>query len=164
MIAEETEIPAGVVNVVTSTDHSLGAQLCSDPRVDLVSFTGSTATGRTVMATAAQTLKKVFLELGGKSAFIVLERCGHQRCMLGCRVLSVCVHAGQGCALSTRLLVPRARYDDALAAASAAMAGIRAGDHQRARKRCVARSSRRAQRARVGELPRPRGSKRAARS
>src|SRR6185312_15667465 len=58
VIAEETEIPAGVVNVVTSTDHSLGAQLCSDPRVDLVSFTGSTATGRTVMATAAQTLKK----------------------------------------------------------------------------------------------------------
>ncbi|QIP40788.1 aldehyde dehydrogenase [Rhodococcus erythropolis] len=52
VIAEETEIPAGVVNVVTSTDHSLGAQLCSDPRVDLVSFTGSTATGRTVMATA----------------------------------------------------------------------------------------------------------------
>src|SRR5689334_20493535 len=113
VIAEETEIPAGVVNVVTSTDHSLGAQLCSDPRVDLVSFTGSTATGRTVMATAAQTLKKVFLELGGKSAFIVLDDADIKG---ACSVaaFSVCVHAGQGCALSTRLLVPRARYDDAL--------------------------------------------------
>ncbi|MET8317353.1 aldehyde dehydrogenase [Rhodococcus erythropolis] len=127
VIAEETEIPAGVVNVVTSTDHSLGAQLCSDPRVDLVSFTGSTATGRTVMAAAAQTLKKVFLELGGKSAFIVLDDADIKG---ACSVaaFSVCVHAGQGCALSTRLLVPRARYEDALAAACAAMAGIRAGD------------------------------------
>ena len=127
VIAEETEIPAGVVNVVTSTDHSLGAQLCSDPRVDLVSFTGSTATGRAVMASAAQTLKKVFLELGGKSAFIVLDDADIKG---ACSVaaFSVCVHAGQGCALSTRLLVPRSRYDDALAAASTAMAGIRAGD------------------------------------
>ncbi|MFC7450985.1 aldehyde dehydrogenase [Rhodococcus daqingensis] len=127
VIAEETEIPAGVVNIVTSTDHALGAQLCTDPRVDLVSFTGSTATGRAVMASAADSLKKVFLELGGKSAFIVLDDAD----LAGaCSVaaFSVCVHAGQGCALTTRLLVPRERYDEAVAATAKTMSGIRAGD------------------------------------
>ncbi|MFG1781026.1 aldehyde dehydrogenase [Rhodococcus oryzae] len=127
VIAEETEIPAGVVNIVTSTDHALGAQLCTDPRVDLVSFTGSTATGRTVMASAADSLKKVFLELGGKSAFIVLDDADlASACSVA--AFSVCVHAGQGCALTTRLLVPRARYDDMVAATAATMSGIRAGD------------------------------------
>jgi aldehyde dehydrogenase (NAD+) len=127
VIAEETEIPAGVVNIVTSTDHALGAQLCTDPRVDLVSFTGSTATGRTVMASAADSLKKVFLELGGKSAFIVLDDADlASACSVA--AFSVCVHAGQGCALTTRLLVPRARYDEAVAATAATMSGIRAGD------------------------------------
>lgn len=71
--AEETDIPPGVLNIVTSSDHRLGAQLSEDPRVDLISFTGSTATGRAVMRAASENLKKVFLELGGKSAFIVLD-------------------------------------------------------------------------------------------
>src|SRR5215207_8861651 len=73
MIAEETDIPSGVVNIVTSSANDVGAQLTTDPRVDLVSFTGSTATGRKVMASAAATIKKVFLELGGKSATIMLD-------------------------------------------------------------------------------------------
>ena len=73
LIAEETDIPAGVVNVVPSSDHAIGAMLSTDPRVDQVSFTGSTATGRKVMAAAADTVKKVFLELGGKSAFVILD-------------------------------------------------------------------------------------------
>ena len=62
-----------MVNIVTSSDHGVGAVLAKDPRVDMVSFTGSTATGRAVMSDAAATLKKVFLELGGKSAFVVLD-------------------------------------------------------------------------------------------
>src|SRR3954471_21050300 len=62
LILEETDVPPGVVNVVTGTDHALGARLAADPRVDLVSFTGSTATGRAVMRGAAETLKRVFLE------------------------------------------------------------------------------------------------------
>ncbi|WP_336881704.1 aldehyde dehydrogenase [Rhodococcus globerulus] len=127
VIAEETDIPAGVVNIITSTDHSLGTQLCADPRVDLISFTGSTATGRAVMSTASSTLKKVFLELGGKSAFIVLDDADIKSAS-SVAAFSVCVHAGQGCALSTRLLVPRSRYDEALAAATRTMAGIRAAD------------------------------------
>ncbi|MFN7241967.1 MAG: aldehyde dehydrogenase family protein, partial [Dietzia cercidiphylli] len=71
--AEETDIPAGVLNVVSSSDHGVGALLTTDPRVDLVSFTGSTATGKKIMVAAAETLKKVFLELGGKSAAVVLD-------------------------------------------------------------------------------------------
>ena len=73
LIAEQTDIPAGVVNVVTSSDNAVGEQLVIDPRVDLISFTGSTAVGRRIMAEGAATLKRVFLELGGKSAKIVLD-------------------------------------------------------------------------------------------
>ncbi len=127
VIAEETDIPAGVVNIVTSTDHSLGEQLCRDPRVDLISFTGSTATGRAVMAAASDSLKKVFLELGGKSAFIVLDD-ADIKAACSMAAFSVTVHAGQGCALCTRLLVPRSRYDEAVAAAAKAMAGVGVGD------------------------------------
>lgn len=127
VIAEETDIPPGVVNVVTSTDHRLGAQLAEDPRVDLVSFTGSTATGKAVMRAAADSLKKVFLELGGKSAFIVLDDADVQAAS-SYAAFSVCMHAGQGCALTTRLLVPRARYDEAVAATAKTMSSIRPGD------------------------------------
>src|ERR1700758_741449 len=72
LITAHTDFPAGVINIVTSSDHGVGALLAKDSRVDMVSFTGSTATGRSVMADGAATIKKVFLELGGKSAFIRL--------------------------------------------------------------------------------------------
>ena len=127
LIAEHTEIPPGVLNIVTSDDHSVGAMLTADPRVDMVSFTGSTATGRAVMAAAAPTVKKVFLELGGKSAFLVLDD-ADLAAACGMAGFTASVHAGQGCAITTRLVVPRARYDDAVAAAAATMSGIRAGD------------------------------------
>lgn len=121
--AEETDIPAGVLNVVTGTDHALGAQLVEDPRVDLISFTGSTATGKTIMAAASATLKKVFLELGGKSASVVLDDADlGTACFM--TALNACTHAGQGCALTTRLVVPRARYDEAVEAAKSAMASF----------------------------------------
>ncbi|WP_280305274.1 aldehyde dehydrogenase [Nocardia abscessus] len=147
IIAEETDIPAGVVNIVTSADHTLGARLTADPRVDMISFTGSTATGRAVMTGAAATLKKAFLELGGKSAFIVLDDAD---IAAACSVaaFSVCVHAGQGCALSTRLLVPRGAYDQAVQAAAATLGGIRPGDPADPRTICGPLISER-QRARV---------------
>ncbi|UMB70330.1 aldehyde dehydrogenase [Mycobacterium paraterrae] len=127
LITEHTDFPAGVVNIVTSSDHSVGAMLSKDPRVDMVSFTGSTATGRAVMADGAATIKRVFLELGGKSAFVVLDDAdlGAAVSMAG---FSVCMHAGQGCAITTRLLVPRTKYDDAVSIAAATMGGIKAGD------------------------------------
>ncbi len=127
--AEETDLPPGVFNVVSSSDHAIGAMLASDPRVDLVSFTGSTATGRKVMASAAETLKKVFLELGGKSAFIVLDDADLAGAT-GLAAFTACTHAGQGCAITTRLLVPRARYDEAVEATAATMAMLGAGDPQ----------------------------------
>jgi len=127
IIAEETDIPAGVVNVVTSSDHALGAQLVEDPRVDLVSFTGSTATGRSVMTAAAQGLKRVFLELGGKSAFIVLDD-ADLRAACSYAAFNVATHAGQGCAITTRLLVPRAKYDEAVAIAAKSLRRIGVGD------------------------------------
>ncbi|MGU3293433.1 aldehyde dehydrogenase [Williamsia sp. M5A3_1d] len=127
VIATETDIPAGVINIVTSSDHAVGAQLSTDPRVDIVSFTGSTATGKAVMTAAAGTLKRVFLELGGKSAFIVLDD-ADLKAACSMAGFSVVTHAGQGCAITTRLLVPRERYDDAIRYTRKAMAGLEAGD------------------------------------
>jgi aldehyde dehydrogenase (NAD+) len=127
LIAEETDIPPGVVNIVPSSDHALGAVLSTDPRVDQVSFTGSTATGRRVMASAAETIKKVFLELGGKSAFVILDD-ADLRGACATAAFTVCTHAGQGCAITTRLIVPRSQFDEAVASTSKVMAMLPAGD------------------------------------
>jgi len=108
------DMPAGVFNVITSSDKAaIGELLTSDPRVDVVSFTGSTGVGRRVMENASNTVKKVFLELGGKSAYIVLDDADFASALP--IAAAVCYHAGQGCAISTRLLIPRSRYDEALA-------------------------------------------------
>ncbi|TFH22535.1 MAG: aldehyde dehydrogenase family protein, partial [Myxococcales bacterium] len=113
IVKEQTDIPAGVFNVITSSDpREVGEQLVNDPRVDMISFTGSTATGKTIMALAAADVKKVFLELGGKSANIILEDADLESALL--TSLQVCFHAGQGCAICTRLLVPRSKYEQAL--------------------------------------------------
>ena len=127
VIAEETDFPPGVINIVTSSDHAVGALLSSDPRVDVVSFTGSTATGKKVMVAAAETLKRVFLELGGKSAYIVLDDADlGAACSMA--AFSVVTHAGQGCALTTRMLVPREKYSEAIELVKAGLAGLPAGD------------------------------------
>ncbi len=108
VVNEHTDIPAGVFNVITSEDpKAVGDQLVGDHRVDMVSFTGSTSVGKHIMARAAQTVKKVFLELGGKSANIILDDADLNTSLLSC--LAVCFHAGQGCAIHTRLLIPRSR-------------------------------------------------------
>jgi aldehyde dehydrogenase (NAD+) len=126
IIAEKTDIPAGVVNIVASSDHLTGEILSSDPRVDLVSFTGSTATGRRIMECAAPTLKKVFLELGGKSANIVLDDAVLEAVLP--MAAMTCVHGGQGCAITTRLLLPRSRYDEGVALLEAAFERWSYGD------------------------------------
>lgn len=135
LIAEHTDMPPGVVNIVTSSDHGVGALLSKDRRVDMVSFTGSTATGRAVMADGAATIKRVFLELGGKSAFLVLDDADLAgACSMS--ALTAAMHAGQGCAITTRLVVPRDRYDEAVEAAAATMAGLKPGDPQDAATIC----------------------------
>ncbi|MGA3147202.1 MAG: aldehyde dehydrogenase [Acidimicrobiales bacterium] len=127
LIAEETDIPAGVVNIVPSSEHTVGALLSGDPRVDQISFTGSTATGKQVMISAADSLKKVFLELGGKSAFVILDD-ADLRGAVATAAFTVCTHAGQGCAITTRLLVPRRLFDEAVESAAKVMAKLPAGD------------------------------------
>ncbi len=135
IIAEHTDFPAGVINIVTSDDHGVGALLSKDPRVDMVSFTGSTNTGRAVMTDSAVTIKKVFLELGGKSAFIVLDDADlGGACAMA--AFTVAMHAGQGCAITTRLVVPRATYDEAVEAAAATLGGIKPGDPNSKRTVC----------------------------
>src|SRR5258708_15373759 len=118
LIADHTDFPPGVINIVTSSDHSVGALLSKDPRVDMVSFTGSTATGRSVMADGAATIKKVFLELGVKSAFIVLDDADLSGAV-GMAGFSVRLAAGQGGALPAPLVVPRARSERARPIAAA---------------------------------------------
>ncbi len=123
LVAEHTDIPGGVFNVVTPRDNQVAALLTSDPRVDMVSFTGSTGTGRAIMAAAAPTLKRVFLELGGKSAAIALDD-ADVGAVAAATAFAACIHAGQGCALTTRLVVPRERYAEAVQAAADTMAAI----------------------------------------
>jgi aldehyde dehydrogenase (NAD+) len=124
---EETDLPAGVLNVLSASRNEIGQQLVEDPRVDLVSFTGSTATGRTIMAAAAPTVKRLFLELGGKSALIVLDDAD-----LGLAAtlaaFQATTHAGQGCAVTIRVLLPRSRYQEGLDAVVSAMQGMPYGD------------------------------------
>jgi aldehyde dehydrogenase (NAD+) len=127
LAAEHTDLPPGVLNVVSPRSHDVAALLTTDPRVDMVSFTGSTATGRAIMAAAAPTLKKVFLELGGKSAAIALDD-ADVAAVAGATAFAACIHAGQGCAITTRLVVPRERYDEAVQVAAATMESIGAKD------------------------------------
>jgi aldehyde dehydrogenase (NAD+) len=111
-LAAEVGFPRGVFNVVTSSDPAMaGEMLTMDPRVDLISFTGSTAVGKRIMANGAATLKRIFLELGGKSAYIVLDDTPNFAQVVAQSM--VVFHAGQGCATPTRLLVPRSRYAEA---------------------------------------------------
>ncbi|MCU1452286.1 MAG: Aldehyde Dehydrogenase [Acidimicrobiales bacterium] len=127
LVAEETDIPPGVLNVVTSSSHGVGAQLSADPRVDLVSFTGSTATGRAVMTAGAATIKKLFLELGGKSAFIVLDDADLAAAAAGV-AFQITAHAGQGCAITSRFVVPRQREHEAIEAVTSMLASFPYGD------------------------------------
>ena len=127
LIAQRTDIPAGVVNVLSSSGAAAGEALTAHPDVDMVSFTGSTAVGRRVMAAAAATVKRVFLELGGKSAYVVLDDADVGTVGLMAAAM-VCTHAGQGCAITTRLVVPAAMRDTVVDAVAATLDGMPYGD------------------------------------
>ncbi|SFO35312.1 aldehyde dehydrogenase family protein [Sphingomonas sp. OK281] len=111
-LAIEAGFPKGVLNVVFGGDPALaGEMLVKDKRVDLISFTGSTGVGKRIMQQGADTLKRVFLELGGKSAKIVLDDAPNFAMDVAQTMLVF--HAGQGCAVQSRLLVPKSRYEEA---------------------------------------------------
>src|SRR4029077_12306190 len=105
-VIEQCDVPKGVFNVVTGEDPALGAALVDSPLVDKISYTGSAATGKRIMAAAAATLKRVHLELGGKSAAIVLDDADLDL-VAPYASSPAFFHAGQGCAMCTRLLVPK---------------------------------------------------------
>jgi aldehyde dehydrogenase (NAD+) len=128
IVAEHTDIPPGVLNVVTSADREIGEHLTTDPRVDMVSFTGSTAVGRRVMEAASANLTKVFLELGGKSASIVLDDVKDFGMVAATAAFGTATVCGQGCALTTRVLLPRARYEEGVEAIANMMGVIAVGD------------------------------------
>lgn len=126
LIAEHTDIPAGVVNVVPTPSNEVAGRLDTDPRVDMISFTGSTAVGKLLMRQGADTMKRMFLELGGKSVAIVLDD-ANPAAIIGAAI-GVCVHAGQACAATTRMLVHRSLYDEAVASVTAAYQAVPVGD------------------------------------
>lgn len=125
--AEHTDIPAGVFNVVVSNANEVGAALAADPRVDMITFTGSTATGRAILAAGATTVQKTLLELGGKSAHIVLADADFGSA-LPIAAMMACVMSGQSCILTSRILLPRSRYDEGITILKGAMENFPVGD------------------------------------
>jgi acyl-CoA reductase-like NAD-dependent aldehyde dehydrogenase len=117
-IADEAGLPPGVLNIVTG-DIDAGTALTTHPGVDMVSFTGSDAVGRKVYSQASESLKKVVLELGGKSANIILEDASLEK-VIPDVIMGMTIHSGQGCSLLTRTLVHESLHD-------ALIGGVKAG-------------------------------------
>jgi aldehyde dehydrogenase (NAD+) len=124
--AEEADLPPGVLNVVVG-DVPVGERMTRSAKVDVVSFTGSDVVGRKVYAQAAETLKRVVLELGGKSANIICDDADLERAVMAV-VGNMTMHAGQGCSLLTRTLVHRSRFDELIDLLRAALAGFVIGN------------------------------------
>ncbi|HEX5585743.1 MAG TPA: aldehyde dehydrogenase family protein [Acidimicrobiia bacterium] len=124
--AEEAGVPAGVFNVITG-HAEVGEELTTNPLVDMITMTGSTATGRRIMAAGSETMKRLHLELGGKSAQVVLDDVGEDYAR-SIGFGAVLTHAGQGCVLQTRLLLPEHLLDAYKEGVHAALAGVTIGD------------------------------------
>ena len=122
----EAGLPAGVANLVTGTGPVVGATLTTDPRVDLVSFTGGLATGRAIMAAAAPTVKRVALELGGKNPNVVFADADPEAA-LDNALTAVFLHSGQVCSAGARLLVQDSIHDEFVAELVARAQRIRLG-------------------------------------
>ncbi len=129
IIDEHTDIPPGVVNVVTPSDIESSKLLTVDPRIDMVSFTGSSVVGRDVMAAAGGSMKRLLLECGGKSASIVLDDVVLSDEMLQQMLFDSCsLHAGQACILHSRLLLPDSLHDDVVDRLVALARDVKVGD------------------------------------
>ena len=126
-ILHEAGVPAGVFNLVNGDGATVGAAIASHPGIDMVSFTGSTRAGTQVAKNAADTVKRVAQELGGKSANIILDDADLKRAVEG-GVRSCFTNSGQSCNAPTRMLVPRAKHAEAIAIAKAAAETVKVGD------------------------------------
>ncbi|XRQ13649.1 aldehyde dehydrogenase [Actinomadura welshii] len=123
---KEAGIPDGVVNIVPA-GREVGAHLVAHPDVDKVSFTGSTAAGRKIGAVCGEQLKRVTLELGGKSAAIILDDADLESTIEGFKLASL-MNNGEACAAQTRILASRRRYDEVADALAAMVGGLAVGD------------------------------------
>jgi acyl-CoA reductase-like NAD-dependent aldehyde dehydrogenase len=125
--AMEIGLPAGVLNIVHGEGPVVGEAIARHPGVDMISFTGSVRAGQRVSALAAETIKKVTLELGGKSAFIVLDDAPLEKA-IPTGVNNAMLNSGQTCSAWTRMVVPRGRLAEVLDLASASVAKLKLGD------------------------------------
>ncbi|GAB3682419.1 aldehyde dehydrogenase [Actinocorallia lasiicapitis] len=123
---KEAGIPDGVINIVPA-GREVGAYLVAHPGVDKVAFTGSTVAGRQIGAVCGEQLKRVTLELGGKSAAIILEDADLATTIEGFKLASL-MNNGQACAAQTRILAPRSRYDEVADALATMVGGMTVGD------------------------------------
>jgi len=126
-ILHDAGVPAGVFNLVNGEGPTVGAAIAAHPGVDMVSFTGSTRAGTQVAKAAADTVKRVAQELGGKSPNIILDDADLKRAVVG-GVRSCFTNSGQSCNAPTRMLVPRSRHAEAVAFAKAAAEAVAVGD------------------------------------
>ena len=126
-IMDKAGTPAGVFNMVQGQGSVIGAALSKHPDVDMISFTGSEPVGVQISKDAAETVKRVGLELGGKSAWVILDD-ADMAANVAAATSGMMVNAGQTCSAGSRLLVPASRLDEALAAAKAAAEGVSVGD------------------------------------
>jgi aldehyde dehydrogenase (NAD+) len=123
----EARVPAGVINIVTGRGETVGAEISTHPDVAKISFTGSTVVGKTILRAGAETLKRVTLELGGKSPMIVLDDADFAQAV-PLAIQAGFMNSGQACIAGTRILVPQARMAEFEELARAEVAGTRAGD------------------------------------
>ena len=126
-IFDEAGVPKGVFNLVDGDGMGVGVPLSSHPDVDMVSFTGSTRAGIAVAKNAADTVKRVAQELGGKSANVILEDADLQKAVSG-GVMSMMTNSGQSCNAPSRMLVPASRHDEAVEIARATAEQVKPGD------------------------------------
>jgi aldehyde dehydrogenase (NAD+) len=123
----EAKLPKGLLNVVTGRGDVVGAELVRNPSVDKISFTGSVAVGQSIMRDGAATMKRVTLELGGKSPTILLDDADLDRAIPAALILAF-MNSGQACAAGTRLLAPRKQLEAVKRAIVAAMRSLKVGD------------------------------------
>jgi len=126
-IIAECDLPPGVFNIITGPGSVIGEELCTSPMVDKVALTGSTETGRQVMKLAADTIKKVTLELGGKSPTLILEDADLNVAVDGA-LFGTFFHVGQVCESGTRCFVPESLYDEFMERAKERVTHIKVGD------------------------------------
>lgn len=123
----EAGLPPGVFNLVTGSGAIVGEAMCKHPEVDLISFTGSTRAGRRIGELAAQSIKRLTLELGGKSANILLDDADFEKAVIG-GVKNIFLNSGQTCSALSRMLVPAERQHEVVDIARASAAKIKMGD------------------------------------